>query len=106
METAINIGYGEKCYLDIFVFFSSSPTFAYNNCGVSDRYACSLLRQEMKQIVITLDEPDIKALERQGDKEAIDKVKDLYSIQQQLLLVLKLWTIYSFRLQFEVYKNK
>lgn len=88
------------------VFFSSSPAIAYNNCGVSDRYACSLLRQEMKQIVITLDEPDIKALERQGDKEAIDKVKDLYSIKRQSLLVLKLWKYDSFRLQFKVYKNK
>ena len=30
----------------------------------------------MKQIVITLDSPDIDALEKQGDKEAIAKVKD------------------------------
>lgn len=60
----------------------------------------------MKQIVITLDEPDIKALEKQGDKEAIDEVKDLYSIKQKSLLVLKLWKYDSFRLQFEVYKNK
>lgn len=35
----------------------------------------------MKQIVITLDKPDMKALEKQGDKEAIDKVNGLYSIQ-------------------------
>ena len=39
------------------------------------RYACSLLRQEMKQIVITLDSPDMEALEKQGDKENIMKVQ-------------------------------
>ncbi|GAB2297092.1 Putative phospholipid-transporting ATPase 9 [Dionaea muscipula] len=36
-------------------------------------YACSLLRQEMKQIIINLETPDIKALEKSGDKEAITK---------------------------------
>ncbi|XP_052196379.1 probable phospholipid-transporting ATPase 8 [Diospyros lotus] len=36
-------------------------------------YACSLLREEMKQIVITLDSPDINALEKQGDKESVAK---------------------------------
>ncbi|XP_058091631.1 probable phospholipid-transporting ATPase 8 isoform X2 [Magnolia sinica] len=36
-------------------------------------FACSLLRQGMKQIVITLDAPDINALEKQGDKEAVAK---------------------------------
>ncbi|KAI8533695.1 hypothetical protein RHMOL_Rhmol10G0029200 [Rhododendron molle] len=46
-------------------------------------FACSLLRQEMKQIVITLDEPDIKALEKQGDKEAIDKAS-IQSVQEQI----------------------
>lgn len=40
------------------------------------RYACSLLRQDMKQIVITLDSPDIVSLEKQGDKEALAKVHD------------------------------
>ncbi|KAK6913103.1 P-type ATPase, C-terminal [Dillenia turbinata] len=34
-------------------------------------YACSLLRQGMKQIVIALDSPDIVALEKQGNKEEI-----------------------------------
>ena len=38
------------------------------------RYACSLLRQGMKQITITLDTPDIIALEKGGDKGAINKV--------------------------------
>lgn len=46
-------------------------------------YACSLLRQDMKQIVITLDSPDIDALEKQGDKEAIAKAS-LESIQNQI----------------------
>ncbi|XAR51870.1 Phospholipid-translocating ATPase [Bertholletia excelsa] len=36
-------------------------------------YACSLLRQEMNQIVITLDTPEINALEKHGDKEAVAK---------------------------------
>lgn len=40
------------------------------------RYACSLLRQDMKEITITLDSPDIDALEKQGDKEAIAKVQN------------------------------
>ncbi|GAB2273014.1 Putative phospholipid-transporting ATPase 9 [Dionaea muscipula] len=37
-------------------------------------YACSLLRQGMKQIIINLKTPDIKVLEKSGDKEAIIKV--------------------------------
>lgn len=40
------------------------------------RYACSLLTQDMKQIVITLDSPDIIAMEKQGDKEAVAKVEN------------------------------
>ncbi|EXC20294.1 Putative phospholipid-transporting ATPase 8 [Morus notabilis] len=46
-------------------------------------YACSLLRQDMKQIVITLDSPDIIATEKQGDKEAAAKAS-LESIRGQL----------------------
>lgn len=38
------------------------------------RFACSLLRQGMKQIIVKLETPDIKALERAGDKDAITKV--------------------------------
>ncbi|KAB2624369.1 phospholipid-transporting ATPase 9 [Pyrus ussuriensis x Pyrus communis] len=34
-------------------------------------FACSLLRQGMKQIVITLESPEIKVLEKEGEKEAI-----------------------------------
>jgi len=41
---------------------------------VIDRYACSLLREGMKQILVTLDSSDIEALEKQGDKEAVAKV--------------------------------
>uniref|UniRef100_A0A7N0UN04 Phospholipid-transporting ATPase n=1 Tax=Kalanchoe fedtschenkoi TaxID=63787 RepID=A0A7N0UN04_KALFE len=36
-------------------------------------YACSLLRQGMKQILISLETPEIKALEKAGDKPAIAK---------------------------------
>ncbi|KAL6135777.1 hypothetical protein ACLB2K_068002 [Fragaria x ananassa] len=41
--------------------------------AVNIGYACSLLRQDMKRIVISLDSPDINALEKQGDKDAIQK---------------------------------
>lgn len=36
-------------------------------------FACSLLRQGMKQIIISLETPDIKALEKVGDKAVITK---------------------------------
>ncbi|KAG2706784.1 hypothetical protein I3760_05G118400 [Carya illinoinensis] len=36
-------------------------------------FACSLLRQGMKQIIINLESPQIQALERAGDKAAISK---------------------------------
>ncbi|CAN8293821.1 unnamed protein product [Cochlearia groenlandica] len=36
-------------------------------------FACSLLRQEMKQIIINLEAPDIKALEKAGEKDVIEK---------------------------------
>ncbi|KAL1216326.1 putative phospholipid-transporting ATPase 11 [Cardamine amara subsp. amara] len=36
-------------------------------------FACSLLRQEMKQIVINLETPHIKALEKAGEKHAIEQ---------------------------------
>ncbi|XP_042976833.1 probable phospholipid-transporting ATPase 8 isoform X1 [Carya illinoinensis] len=51
--------------------------------AVNIGYACSLLRQDMKQITITLDSPDIDALEKQGDKEAIAKAS-LESIMKQI----------------------
>ena len=41
-------------------------------------FACSLLRQGMKQIIINLDTPEILALEKAGEKTAIAKV--LYSM--------------------------
>jgi len=37
-------------------------------------FACSLLRQGMKQIIIQLETPEIQALEKAGDKVAIAKV--------------------------------
>ncbi|GMH27539.1 hypothetical protein Nepgr_029382 [Nepenthes gracilis] len=36
-------------------------------------FACSLLRQGMKQIIINLESPDIKAVEKVGDKDAVTK---------------------------------
>ncbi|KAK9118837.1 hypothetical protein Scep_016930 [Stephania cephalantha] len=36
-------------------------------------FACSLLRQEMKQIIINLEAPEILAIEKEGDKAAIAK---------------------------------
>ncbi|KAL0014318.1 hypothetical protein SO802_001387 [Lithocarpus litseifolius] len=43
-------------------------------CKGTDRYACSLLREDMKQIVITLDSPDIDALERKGIKRPLQRL--------------------------------
>ncbi|RWW70132.1 hypothetical protein BHE74_00022203 [Ensete ventricosum] len=40
-------------------------------------YACSLLRQGMKQIIITLDGPEIIRLEKDGNKDAFAKVTRL-----------------------------
>ncbi|XP_020234713.1 probable phospholipid-transporting ATPase 8 isoform X2 [Cajanus cajan] len=51
--------------------------------AVNIGYACSLLRQDMKQIVITLDSPDILSLEKQGDKNALAKAS-LESIKMQI----------------------
>ncbi|KAK7266090.1 hypothetical protein RIF29_18730 [Crotalaria pallida] len=51
--------------------------------AVNIGYACSLLRQDMKRIVITLDSPDILSLEKQGDKESLEKAS-LASITKQI----------------------
>ncbi|KAA8530237.1 hypothetical protein F0562_004946 [Nyssa sinensis] len=51
--------------------------------AVNIGYACSLLRQEMKQIVITLDSPDINALEKEEDKETIAKAST-QSVMKQI----------------------
>ncbi|KAF7819576.1 putative phospholipid-transporting ATPase 8 isoform X1 [Senna tora] len=51
--------------------------------AVNIGYACSLLRRDMKQIVITLDSPDVLSLEKQGDKEALAKAS-LESIKKQI----------------------
>ncbi|XP_078431010.1 ATPase E1-E2 type family protein / haloacid dehalogenase-like hydrolase family protein [Wolffia australiana] len=45
-------------------------------------FACSLLREGMKQIVITLDSDEIKTLEKEGDKSAISKASKMNVIQQ------------------------
>ncbi|PIN25931.1 P-type ATPase [Handroanthus impetiginosus] len=47
-------------------------------------YACSLLRQGMKQITISLENPEIKALEKAGEKDAIAKASK-QSVLQQIL---------------------
>ncbi|KAJ0683293.1 putative P-type phospholipid transporter [Helianthus annuus] len=46
-------------------------------------FACSLLRQGMKQIVITLESPEIIAAEKAGDKNSIAKVSK-NSVQKQI----------------------
>ncbi|XP_073221222.1 probable phospholipid-transporting ATPase 8 isoform X2 [Cicer arietinum] len=51
--------------------------------AVNIGYACRLLRQDMKQIVITLDSPDIISLEKQGNKEALVKASQ-ESIEKQI----------------------
>ncbi|XP_042499753.1 putative phospholipid-transporting ATPase 9 [Macadamia integrifolia] len=45
-------------------------------------FACSLLRQEMKQIIINLETPEIKALEKEGDKSASAKASKASVVHQ------------------------
>ncbi|XP_047323463.1 putative phospholipid-transporting ATPase 9 [Impatiens glandulifera] len=45
-------------------------------------YACRLLRNEMKQIIISLESPEIKMLEKAGDKNAITKASKEYVLHQ------------------------
>ncbi|KAJ0962834.1 hypothetical protein J5N97_027956 [Dioscorea zingiberensis] len=45
-------------------------------------FACSLLRQGMKQIIITLESPEIKLLEKEGNKDAIAKASKESVIRQ------------------------
>ncbi|KAG9450028.1 hypothetical protein H6P81_009993 [Aristolochia fimbriata] len=45
-------------------------------------FACSLLRQGMEQIIISLDKPEIKELEKAGDKRAIAKAAKASVINQ------------------------
>nr|XP_043629882.1 putative phospholipid-transporting ATPase 9 [Erigeron canadensis] len=47
-------------------------------------FACSLLRQGMKQIIITLESPEIIAAEKAGDKNEIAKVSK-ESVRKQIL---------------------
>ncbi|GAA0186789.1 primary active transporter [Lithospermum erythrorhizon] len=46
-------------------------------------FACRLLRQDMKQIIITLDSAQIADLEKQGDKEVVAKASSV-SIMEQI----------------------
>ncbi|KAJ4973240.1 hypothetical protein NE237_006414 [Protea cynaroides] len=52
--------------------------------AVNIGYACNLLREGMRQIVITLDKPEVIAIEKGGDKEAIAKAS-LESVRKQIL---------------------
>ncbi|MCL7044526.1 hypothetical protein MKW94_004663, partial [Papaver nudicaule] len=45
-------------------------------------FSCSLLRQGMKQTIITLETPEIKAVEKEGDKSAIRKISKESIIHQ------------------------
>ncbi|XP_068636564.1 putative phospholipid-transporting ATPase 9 [Aristolochia californica] len=45
-------------------------------------FACSLLRQGMEQIIISLDKPEIKELEKEGDKRAIAKASKASVLNQ------------------------
>ncbi|KAK8604466.1 hypothetical protein V6N13_099408 [Hibiscus sabdariffa] len=45
-------------------------------------YACSLLRQGMKQIIVTLDAPEMQSLEKTGDKDAIIKASRKSILEQ------------------------
>ncbi|KAJ8563003.1 hypothetical protein K7X08_031455 [Anisodus acutangulus] len=49
-------------------------------------YACSLLRQGMKQIIINLETPDIIATEKGGDKDAIARASKEKDDTKRLLL--------------------
>ncbi|CAM6104300.1 unnamed protein product [Calypogeia fissa] len=48
-------------------------------------FACSLLREGMKQIIVSLENPEVRAAEEFGDKESIAKVSR-ESIAQQLMI--------------------
>ncbi|XVF03487.1 hypothetical protein REPUB_Repub04eG0265400 [Reevesia pubescens] len=45
-------------------------------------FACSLLRQGMKQIIINLDTPEIQSLEKSGEKDAITKASRKSVLEQ------------------------
>ncbi|KAK9934854.1 hypothetical protein M0R45_021983 [Rubus argutus] len=45
-------------------------------------FACSLLRQGMRQIMITLESPEIQVLEKEGDKDAITTTSRASILQQ------------------------
>ncbi|XP_031381202.1 probable phospholipid-transporting ATPase 8 isoform X2 [Punica granatum] len=51
--------------------------------AVNIGYACKLLRKGMRLITITLDSPEIEALEKQGDRDALAKAS-LESVRKQI----------------------
>ncbi|KAK1326559.1 putative phospholipid-transporting ATPase 9 [Acorus calamus] len=50
--------------------------------AVNIGFACSLLRQGMEQIVITLESPEIVALEKEGNKNALTKASKASVVRQ------------------------
>jgi hypothetical protein len=48
--------------------------FAYFSVVILCRFACSLLRQGMRQIIVSLEIPEVIAAEEFGDKAQIAKV--------------------------------
>ena len=75
METAVNIGYIKRTSAGL-CLYGSCIKLIYLFLPPPNRYACGLLRQDMKEVVITLDSPDILALEKQADKDALIKVHE------------------------------
>lgn len=59
---------------------------------IFDSFACSLLRRDMKQIIINLETPEIQQLEKSGEKDAIAEVIILghkFDGEGVILLVIK-----------------
>lgn len=56
-----------EAFLTVYLFIVVAPS----------RYACSLLRQGMKQIVISSETPEVKALEKVEDKSMVAKVNQV-----------------------------
>ncbi|KAM7250029.1 hypothetical protein ACFE04_021912 [Oxalis oulophora] len=57
----------------VFSFVAEDHVAARYSEMLGNHYACNLLRQGMKQILVTLDGPGIEAVEKAGDKAAIAK---------------------------------
>lgn len=71
METAINVGYA----LSLKFQFSCKTVYCFcSDLLLSYSYACSLLREGMRKIVINIESNQAKASEKVSDKSAIYKV--------------------------------